>query len=166
MKRNKGFTLIELLVVIAIIGILSSVVLSSLSSARDKGKDTSVKSTLASMRAQAELYASTHDDSFANICTAIASSNGFGPTVLGGTTGGLLVALQESVGVTATIQSTGTAVGAYDKITCRSDENSWVVEAPLVASTGATDMYCVDSLGASKTRTTFLPVTVLACPTP
>lgn len=37
-KNNKGFTLIELLVVVAIIGLLSSIVLSSLNSARTKAK--------------------------------------------------------------------------------------------------------------------------------
>ncbi len=50
MKTNKGFTLIELLVVIAIIGVLSAVVLASLNTARDKGKDASIQSDIGNIR--------------------------------------------------------------------------------------------------------------------
>ncbi|MBT4516906.1 MAG: prepilin-type N-terminal cleavage/methylation domain-containing protein [Candidatus Komeilibacteria bacterium] len=50
MKINKkGFTLVELLVVIAIIGILSTVAVVNLNSARDKAKVAAIKGTLASL---------------------------------------------------------------------------------------------------------------------
>lgn len=54
--KNKGFTLIELLVVIAIIGLLSSVVLASLNTARAKGRDAKRLSDIKQLQIALELY--------------------------------------------------------------------------------------------------------------
>lgn len=54
--NDRGFTLIELLVVIAIIGMLSSVVLASLNSARAKARDARRLSDLNQLRTALELY--------------------------------------------------------------------------------------------------------------
>ena len=56
LNASSGFTLIELLVVIAIIGILSSVVLASLNSARTKARDTRRVSDLKQIQVALELY--------------------------------------------------------------------------------------------------------------
>lgn len=53
---SKGFTLIELLVVIAIIGILSSVVLASLNTARGKARDAKRLSEMRQMQIALDLY--------------------------------------------------------------------------------------------------------------
>lgn len=58
---GRGFTLIELLVVISIIGILSSVVLVSLSAARGKAYDAQRTSNLRTIQTALELYYATHN---------------------------------------------------------------------------------------------------------
>src|SRR3989344_1411048 len=55
-KSSRGFTLIELLVVIAIIGLLASVVLASLNSARAKGRDAKRLSEVNQLQKALELY--------------------------------------------------------------------------------------------------------------
>lgn len=106
-KGNKGFTLIELLVVIAIIGILSSIVLASLNSARDKGKDASIKANLSSIRVEAELFFDENSSAYSGLCADTQVTN----------------MINE-----ASAQSTGTA-------TCGADANEWVAFATLSDST-------------------------------
>ena len=55
-KKNKGFTLIELLVVIAIIGVLASVVLASLNTARRKSRDARRIADIKQIQLALELY--------------------------------------------------------------------------------------------------------------
>lgn len=56
MRRTKGFTLIELLVVIAIIGILASIVMVSLSGAKQKSRDAKRQADIKSIQLALSLY--------------------------------------------------------------------------------------------------------------
>jgi prepilin-type N-terminal cleavage/methylation domain-containing protein len=72
MSLRKGFTLIELLVVISIISLLSSVVLSSLSSARDQGREAAIKSSLRNVIPAAEMFFLNNNGTYNNFCAETA----------------------------------------------------------------------------------------------
>lgn len=59
-SKKRGFTLIELLVVIAIIGVLSSVVLASLNTARQKSRDAKRQSDIKQLQLALQLYFDTN----------------------------------------------------------------------------------------------------------
>ncbi len=63
-KKLGGFTLIELLVVIAIIGILSSVVLANLNSARQKARDVKRIADVKQLQLALELYFDANNGQF------------------------------------------------------------------------------------------------------
>lgn len=169
----RGFTLIELLVVIAIIGILSSVVLASLNTARNKGADTAVKSNLAGARAQAELFYDANGNNYVvsggagtatDLCALSGSASG-----VRGINSAVLAAGQAYSAAITTVNATLTTGGTWQTATCHAStggSGEWAAEAPLKASAsgaGNARMFCVDSSGHSMETTANLGASETQC---
>lgn len=138
----RGFTLIELLVVVAIISILTSVVLGSLNTARNKGQDVAVKSNLSAARAQAELYHDVNGSSFEGVCDNGAGVQGV-KTIYPAVSAAVFAVGGASVGAGPATLSVGT---------CNDDVSGWAAEVALI--TGG--FYCTDNIGNATTSATAL----------
>ncbi len=128
--KNKGFTLIELLVVIAIIGVLSSVVLASLNSARQRGADAAVKSNLNSVRASAELRYDLDSGTYDNVCA-------------------------DTTVTRALNEASQTGAGNTTSDVCFDNTSNWAAAAPLksqnlVNGSSGVDYWCIDSSGVAR----------------
>jgi prepilin-type N-terminal cleavage/methylation domain-containing protein len=153
LSGQAGFTLIELLVVIAIIGILASVILASLDSARAKGTDAAMKSDLANALPQAELYYDAQSPTaYTGLCTAATSANGVN---------GMIVDAASKGGYGTPVTAASTA-GTSTTVVCHDSASAWAASIPLksIAST----YFCVDSTGATKQDASPLPASTYICP--
>lgn len=127
---NRGFTLIELLVVIAIIGVLSSVVLASLNTARNKGADAAIRSNVNNARAQAELWYDNTNQTYTGVCAAASSAGGI-----------------------ATMRTGAISAGSAAAV-CNDSSTQWALSAQLKTTTNI--YFCADYRGLTSTSTTAL----------
>ena len=118
----KNFTLIELLVAIVIIGILASVILASLSDARDQGIETKIK---------------TEMDSIAKRAAIDEASSFTYETVCGSAT------INQSPEITALETSINSL--ASSSMICNSESTRYAISVPI----GITH-FCIDSTGTKK----------------
>jgi len=137
-RADKGFTLIELLVVIAIIGILSSVVLASLNTARNKASDTAIQSNLANTRAEAELFYS-FGNTYDGVCALTGTST------IGDSVSAAEIAFDGSSSTPYLL--TAPADWSDGDGACHATAGAWAAAVPMKTSN---THYCVDSTGAAK----------------
>lgn len=131
--KQQGFTLIELLVIIAIIGILTTVVMSSLTTARDKASDAAIKASVSNVRSQASIFGEKTNGSlsYQDFCTDA-----------------------KTLTITDVIEIKNGTADDY----CLSSVFSWVYATPLVAEDDT--YFCVDSDGISYNGSVALSPTV------
>ncbi|HNY36099.1 MAG TPA: type II secretion system protein [Candidatus Pacearchaeota archaeon] len=137
MQKTKGFTLIELLVVIAIIGILSGLIIVSMSGAQNSAKDARIKSAMDQFRSTAEIYKMNNNGSYGSnvavsITTDSCTANQVATSILGTASNPDGVTLCDDI----QLQGSGTLL-------VNATSTAWCMQKELLG--GA--IWCIDSAG-------------------
>lgn len=146
---RRGFTLIELLVVIAIIGILSSVVLASLNTARSKGTDAKIQSEIRSIQVNAEIYYDNNGNVYGSSSTVSTSCRAN------------VFAFASNPNIYQIITDLMSAHGTADPV-CSSSSAGYAISHQLLSPTTNT-FFCADSSGKVATSTTAHSTSGVVC---
>lgn len=148
---KKGFTLIELLVVISVIGVLATIILSSLGSARSRAEDAKIKLLMNQIRNQAELFSLKYEsyqgtgianqDDDINQCAGTDSA--LDGTLFDPDISDSAASIMRSIffDLTSDINF---------RVYCGLDRNRWAFAVPLNNPEPGTTGWCVDSTGVAK----------------
>jgi len=156
-KSSRGFTLIELLVVIAIIGILASIVLASLNTARKKGRDARRVADLKQLQLALELYYDANNSSYpllafgnaSGLSTALTGAGYISTIPADPTNSGTSIYSYGSTDGGTNPITTGTAAGYVIKALLEASNQGYTtaITAPVAfacaATTAAPFTYCV-----------------------
>ena len=124
LKKGGGFTLVEVIIVLVIISLLMAIIIINTGTARKKGKDAAIQSSLREVRNAAELYYD-NNKSYSGVCDpaddTLVNTGDFGR-------------IEQYI-----IQQNGA-------VTCREIDRAYAV----ISSLNMGDCWCVDSEGASR----------------
>ena len=134
--------MIELLVVIAIIGILSGLIIVSMSGAQNSAKDARIKAAMDQMRSAAEIFKLNNSGQYATAAVAVTACPSTGTSFLFGTGG------TDGAALCADVQS--------------QSANAWVID---ISNSSTTPQYCIQKVLATNTLSWCVDNTGYAGPT-
>jgi prepilin-type N-terminal cleavage/methylation domain-containing protein len=146
-RLSRGFSLVELLIVITIIGVLSTIVLSSVSTSRARAYDSKIKQQLSSFRTAAEIYFTNQDP------------NSYGPDSVSCDQG--MFNNMDPVNGTPAIYIASGNLPLNTEIACQSSGDSYAVKASLYSGN---EYWCIDNTGVSRIENGTISGPSLNCP--
>ena len=132
-NSSKGFSLIELLIVITIVGLLSTIVLGSISNSRARAYDSKIKQQLASFRTAAEIYFGNQVPNSYTPATNSCTSGIFNDVSSANGTPGLYIAAGN--------------LPDFTQLFCGATDSAYALKATLYSGN---EYWCVDNKGSSR----------------